>query len=99
MRLSRDSSTNYYRTTITNRLACEKILRGFREAHGVFSGHQADGELIVRYENGESDTIRTMTGLPDGYSDIYLHGSFRLPSDRFYQILRDGGVDVAQVTK
>jgi hypothetical protein len=99
VRLSHGSSTNDYRTTITNRAACEAIQRGFREAHGVFSGHKAIGELTFRYANGKTDTVWMMPGLPGGYSDIYLRGAFRLPSDRFYQILKGGGVDASEIQK
>ena len=97
VRVSTDSSTNGYRVSITNRTTCEAILRRFREAHGVFSGHKAIGELTFRYENGKTDVVWMMPGLPDGYCDIYLGGAFRLPSDRFYQVLRDGGVDVSEI--
>jgi hypothetical protein len=97
VRISTDSSMNGYRMSITNREACETILREFRQAHGVFSGHKEVGELAFHYDNGTTDVVLMMPGLPQGYSDIiYMGSAFRLPSERFYKVLKDGGVDVSK---
>ena len=100
VRVTRDySSTSLYRMSITNRAACDSILNELRQAHFVLDRNKAIGELVIRYNNGKTDIVLMMPRLRSANSDIYFGGAFRLPRERFYQVLKDGGVDVSKFCK
>jgi hypothetical protein len=92
-------STNAYRFTITNRAACEAVVREFSQARPVFGASKAIGELAFRYDSGKTDVVWMIPGRPQGYYTIYRGGTFRTPSERFYQVLEKGGVDVSRIPK
>ena len=96
LRISSSSSTAY-QSRITNREACDTLLREFRQAHGVFFRHRPSGEMTFSFANGKTDTVLVTFGLPQGYCYFYLHGTFQLDSERFYQTLKDAGVDVSKI--
>lgn len=78
-------STNAYRFSITNRTACEAVVREFTQVRPVFGASMAIGELAFRYDSGKTDVVWMLPGMPQGYYTIYLGGTFRMPSERFYQ--------------
>jgi len=92
-------STNVYQMSITNRGACETIVREFSQARPIFGATKAVGEFTFRYESGKTDVVWMLPGMPQGYYTIYLGGTFRLPSERFYQLMKEGGVDVSKIPK
>ena len=91
------SSSIAYRSSITNREACDTLLREFRQAHGVFFRHRPSGEMTFRFANGKTDTVQVTFGSPQGYCYFYLRGTFQLESEHFYQALKDAGVDVSKI--
>jgi hypothetical protein len=91
------SSTNLYRISITNRAACDSILNELRQAQFVLDRNKAIGEIVIRYDNGKADIVLIMPRLRSANSDIYFGGAFRLPRERFYQVLKDGGVDISKL--
>jgi len=85
--------------SITNRAACEAVVREFAQARPVFGASKAIGELAFRYDDGKTNVVWMLPGMPQGYYTIYLGGTFRMPSERFYQVLKDGGVDISKIPK
>ncbi len=74
-------------------------MREFAQARPVFGSTKTIGELAFRYESGKTDVVWMSPGMPQGHYTIYLGGTFRMPSERFYQVLKNGGVDVSQIPK
>jgi len=99
VRIPDRSSTNVYQMSITNRAACEAVLQEFAQARPVFGSRQVIGKLTFRYDNGKTDVVHMLPGMPDGYYTIYLGNTFRMRSERFYQVLKNAGVDVSQLPK
>jgi hypothetical protein len=93
------ASTNVYQMSITNRAACETILQDFLQARPVFGASKAIGAFTFHYDSGKTDVVWMIPGMPQGYYTIYLGGTFRMPSERFYQVLKEGGVNVAKIRK
>jgi|GEM_PF-2450754 len=90
------SSTNVYRMSITNRAGCDSIFNELRQAQFVLDRNKAIGEFVIRYDNGKTDVVLIMPRLRSANSDIYFGGAFRLPRERFYQVLKDEGIDVSK---
>jgi len=91
------SSSNGYRRSITNRAACDMILHEFRQARRVFFLHRVEGELTFRYNNGTADVVKISPGSPAGACYFsYLGRTYHLPSERFYQAFKDGGIDCSE---
>ncbi len=93
------SSTNVYEISITNRTSCEAIVREFSQARPVLGAGKAVGEFTFHYDSGNTDVVWMLPGMPHGYYTIYLGGTFRMPSERFYQVLKEGGVDVSKIPR
>jgi hypothetical protein len=91
------NSAGAYQTTITNRDACEAILRQLRMARFVGFGAAPNGEMTIRYANGKADRVLLMWS-PD-HSDFlfFHHGFYKGPAERFFTELKDGGVDVTKL--
>lgn len=86
-----------YALTITNRAACEAILREFQKARPVFGSEKGMGTFTFRYDNGEKDDVLILHGFPDGYYSISDgRMTFRMPIDEFRKTLNDAGVDASK---
>jgi hypothetical protein len=86
-----------YQSSITNREACDTLLREFRQAHGVFFRHRPSGEMTFRFANGKTDTVQVAFGSPQGYCYFYLRGTFQLEGESFYRALKNAGLDVSNI--
>jgi hypothetical protein len=92
-----DTDTNEYRTSITNRAACDVILQEFRQAHWVFGSEKQMGTFTIQYDNGKADDVPVLHGFPHGYySIIRPGGTYRMPIERFRSVLTNAGVDVSK---
>jgi hypothetical protein len=90
--------TNSYRVSITNRVACEKIIQVFRNARWVFGFSQGATELTFHYLGGQTDVVWLAPGMPDDYYTILTStGAFRMPRADVFRALQDGGVDVSRI--
>ena len=91
------SDTNEYRTSITNRAACDTVLQEFRQAHWVFGSEKQMGTFTIRYDNGKTDDVPVLHGFPNGYySIIRPGGTYRIPIGRFRSVLKNAGIDVTK---
>jgi len=91
------TGTNEYRTSITNRDACDAFLREFSQARPVFGSEMVMGTFAFRYASGNTDTVGVLHGFPNGYYSILQGGTtYRMPIARFRELLKDGGVDVSK---
>src|SRR6266542_4326547 len=93
-----------YKTAITNRAACAALLREFGRAHPIFGSTKVVGEFTIHYSDGTTEIVPFLPGLSHGQYSIIVRrpfprssGTFWIPSERFYQLLKDGGVDVSQI--
>lgn len=91
--------TNGYWTRITDRPACDAILREFRQARPIFGGTKVEGELTFLYDNGKTDVVRILPGLSHGQYSFIHGGSFWMPSERFYGVMKAAGVDISRIPK
>jgi len=83
--------------SITNRTACDAILREFRQAHWVFGSEAQMGTFTIRYDNSKTDIVLFLHGFPGGYYSIVRSGgTYRMPIERFRKVLSDAGVDVSK---
>jgi hypothetical protein len=90
--------TNSYQVSITNRVACERILQEFSHAHWVFGFSQGATELSIRYLDGQTDVVWLAPGMPGEYYTILTSsGAFRMPRADVFKVLADGGVDVSRI--
>jgi hypothetical protein len=56
------------------------------------------GSFTIRYANGKTDTLAVLPGHDlTGYEFRYGKGLYRVPRDRFYQVLQDAGVDTTKM--
>ena len=91
------TGTNEYRTTITNRAACDAFLREFSQARPVFGSEMVMSTFAFRYDSGRTDTVGVLHGFPNGYYSILQGGTtYRMPIARFRELLKNGGVDVSR---
>ena len=89
------TGTNEYRISITNRVACTAILHEFSQARWVFGSEVVMGTFTFHYDTGKTDSVPVLHGFPSGYySIIRPGGTYRMPIERFRNVLRDGGIDV-----
>jgi hypothetical protein len=94
------SSSNTYRRSITDRAACDMILHEFRQARRVFFLHRVEGEITFRYDNGAADVVKISPGSPAGACYfLYLGRTYRLPSERFYQAFKAGGINFSETRR
>jgi len=91
------SSTNTYRSTITNREACQAIFKEFHQAHSVFFVHKSAARFTFRFANGKVDTAQVTLGTLHGYSYFFLRRQFQMDTDHLYQALKEAGVDVSKI--
>lgn len=92
------STNDDYRMTITNRAACESILRGFSEAHHVFGASKAFGKFTFHYDSGKTDVVWVFPP-EETHCTIALGGTYRMPNERFFQVLKQAGVDVSKIQR
>ena len=96
------ASTNDYHMSITNRTACETLLREFSQARPYIDQSKAVGKFTFHYENGKTDVVWIIAG-SQGYHTIFFvrpfwgPSSFHIPSERFHQLLKEAGVDVSKI--
>jgi hypothetical protein len=87
--------------SITNKPACESLLVLLRSAR-LRMDHKCGniGMLKIRYANGKTDTLRLLPGHdPAGYEFRLGIWLYRLPRERFFQVLRDAGVDTTKLSE
>ena len=84
-----------YRTDITNRVACEKVLKELRQARFTFFGFKPTGVLNIQYDNGRVDHLK-FTQCNDGTHSLTFHMFYEMPSRQFCQALKEAGVDVSR---
>lgn len=53
--------------------------------------------MTFHFADGKTDIVRFGFGSPHGYSYFYRHDAFQLDSERFYQALKNAGVDVSKI--
>ena len=89
------SSEITYRTDITNRAACEKLLKELRQARFTFFGFKPTGVLNIRYDNGRVDHLK-FTQCNDGTHSLTFNAFYVIPSTQFCRALIEAGVDVSK---
>jgi hypothetical protein len=96
------ASTNDYHMSITNRTACETLLREFRQARPYVDQSKAVGKFTFHYDSGKTDVVWMISG-SHGYHSIFFvrpswgPNSFHMRNERFYQVLKGAGVDVSKI--
>ena len=82
-------------TSITNQTACTSVLEFLGTARrGEDHKCMEIGSLTVRYNNGKTDRIRFLPGHdPERYEIRYGDWKYELPRKKFYQVLKDAGID------
>ena len=85
--------------SITNAPACASLLALLRSARFRIDHKCAHiGVLTIRYTNGKTDTLDFLPGHdPTGYEFRFGGWLYRLPRDRFYQVLREARVDTTKM--
>jgi hypothetical protein len=86
-----------YQTQITNRVLCDAIFRELRSARFVGFGAKAHGELGIHFDNGAVDRILLVRSSQDEWV-FFHHGFYRMPTERFFSVLKDAGVDVSRLS-
>lgn len=83
------------KASITSEPACASLLEFLRSAQSHSDHKCMDiGTFTIRYTNGKADTLAFLPGHdPTNYEFRFDGLLYRLPRERFYQILRDAGVD------
>jgi hypothetical protein len=84
-----------YRTDITNRGACEKLLKDLGQARFTFFGFKPTGVLNIQYDGGKVDHLK-FTQCNDGTHSLTFRLFYEIPSRQFCQALKETGVDVSQ---
>ncbi len=94
-----DLSKDLYYTNINDRAACSNILRALGEARVTgFHACPTLGWFAVLYDNGKSEMIHFLPGHdPNRYEIRCASGNFALSRQRFYQVLKDAGVDTTKI--
>jgi hypothetical protein len=85
--------------SITNAPACASLLALLRSARFHTDHKCADiGSFTIRYVNGKADTLWFLPGHHPTSYEVRFNGLlYRIPRDRFYQILRGAGIDTTNV--
>lgn len=83
------------RARITSVPACVSLFELLRSARCVLGCKCIDvGSFTIRYPDGKTDTLAFLPGHdPTGYEFRDAVWQYRLPRNKFYQVLRDVGVD------
>jgi hypothetical protein len=89
------SSEIAYRTDITDRASCEKILKGLGRARFAFFGFKPTGVLNIQYDNGNVDHLK-FTQCNDGTHSLTFRVFYVMPSREFFRTLEAAGVDVSR---
>jgi hypothetical protein len=89
------SSEIAYRTDITDRASCEKLLRELRQARFTFFGFKPTGVLNIQYDNGKVDHLK-FTQCNDGTHSLTFHVFYEISSRQFCQALKEAGADVSK---
>jgi ferredoxin len=86
-------------TGITSQAACASLLALLRSARDHTDHQCADiGTMQIHYANGLTDTLTLLPGHdPARYEFRFARGAYHVPRDRFYQVLRDAGIDTTKV--
>ncbi|HXR46563.1 MAG TPA: hypothetical protein VN784_03910 [Candidatus Limnocylindrales bacterium] len=84
-----------YRTDITNRAACEKLLQDLGQARFTFFGFKPTGVLNIQYDNGRVDHLK-FTQCNDGTHSLTFRLFYEIPSRQFCRALKEAGVDVSR---
>jgi hypothetical protein len=90
------ASTNIYQMSITNRAACEALVKELRRASPTFGGSAVIGEITFRYADDKTDTVYILPGPYQQYT-ILQNGTVTVPTNSFFKVLADGGVDVSKI--
>ncbi len=88
--------------SITNTPACESLLVLLRSARLRMDLCKCGdiGTLKIRYANGTTDTLELLPGHDSAsYEFRFGNGLYRLSRERFFQVLRDVGVDTAKISE
>ena len=89
------SSEIAYRTEITDRASCEKVLKELGQARFTFFGFKPTGVLNIQYDNGKVDRLK-FTQCNDGTHSLTFRVFYVMPSRQFCQVLKEAGVDVSK---
>jgi hypothetical protein len=86
-------------TSITNPSACASVFELLRSARYRMDHKCGDiGSFTVRYSSGKSDVLDFLPGHdPTAYEFRLNRSLYRVSRDRFYQVLRDAGVDTTNI--
>jgi hypothetical protein len=84
-----------YRTEITNRAACEKVVKELRQARFTFFGFKPTGVLNIQYDDGKVDHLK-FTPCNDGTHSLTFRFFYEIRSKQFCQSLKEAGVDVSR---
>ena len=90
------SSRIAYQTNITDAAGCKALVIGLRKAEFAMFGAKADGELNIHYGNGATDRVG-FTRSYDGRCSIFQHGFYSMPSNQFFRVLADAGIDASMI--
>ncbi len=89
------SSEIAYHTDISDRAACEKVLRELRHARFTFFGFKPTGVLNIQYDDGKVDRLK-FTQCNDGTHSLTFRVFYEIPSKQFCRALQEAGVDVSR---
>jgi len=89
------SSEIAYRADVTNRVACEKVLKELGQARFAFFGFKPTGVLNIQYDNGKVDHLK-FTQCNDGTHSLTFHVFYVIPSRQFCRALKEAGFDVSR---
>jgi hypothetical protein len=90
------SKETAYRTEITSRSACEKVIKELSQARFAFFGFKPTGVLNIQYDNGKVDRMK-FTQCNDGTHSLTFRVFYVMPSRQFCQVLKEAGVDVSKI--
>jgi hypothetical protein len=82
--------------SITNRSACEGLVKELAQASPTFGGSMVVGKLTFRYADGKTDTVYILPGPYQQYT-ILQSGTFTVSTNSFFRVLADGGVDLSKI--
>lgn len=91
--------TEAWQTSITNEAACASLLALLRSARPHLDHKCGDvGSFRIHYTNGRMNNLAFLPGHdPASYEFRWGGGLYRIPRDRFYQVLREAGVDMTKM--
>jgi hypothetical protein len=89
------SSEIAYRTNISDRVSCKKVLQELRQARFTFFGFKPTGVLNIQYDDGKVDRLK-FTQCNDGTHSLAFRVFYEMPSKQFCRALQEAGVDVSR---